>query len=74
MRDFTRKSRKVAGEGVYKREHEPVCCPCIASEKEIGSWRMCVDIRAINRITIKYQFPIPWLNNMLDMLEGSKLF
>lgn len=35
MRDFIRKSRKVAGEGVYKREHEPVCCPCIASEKEI---------------------------------------
>jgi hypothetical protein len=52
----------------------PCGSPIVLVPKKDGTWRMCVDFRALNKITVKNHYPLPRIDDLLDQLKDAKYF
>jgi hypothetical protein len=72
--ELERQCTTMIDQGIVRRSESAFSSSVLLIKKPDGSWRFCVDYRALNTLTVKDAFPIPVVEELLDELNGARFF
>ncbi|GJV06515.1 putative reverse transcriptase domain-containing protein [Tanacetum coccineum] len=64
----------VSDKGFIRPSSSPWGAPVLFVKKKDGSFRMCIDYRELNKLTVKNRYPLPRIDDLFDQLQGSSVY
>jgi Reverse transcriptase (RNA-dependent DNA polymerase) len=74
MQELKKQLNDLMEKGFIQPSVSPFGAPVLFVHKKEGALRLCVDYRALNKITIKNRYPLPRIEDLMDRLTGAKYF
>ena len=69
-----KKIQELLDKGIIKPSTSPCRSSIFLVPKKDGTWHMCVEFRAFNKITVNNRYPLPRIDDLLDQLKDAKYF
>ena len=74
MKELKKQLEELLEKGFIRPSSSPWGAPILFVKKKDGSMRMCIDYRALNKVTIKNRYPLPRIDDLFDQLQGASVF
>ncbi|GKA97659.1 putative reverse transcriptase domain-containing protein [Tanacetum coccineum] len=66
--------QELSDKGFIRPSSSPWGAPVLFVKKKDGSFRMCIDYRELNKLTVKNRYPLPRIDDLFDQLQGSSIY
>ena len=74
LEELRRQLKEMLDAGFIQPSKSPYGAPVLFQRKHDGSLRLCIDYRALNKVTIKNKYPIPLIADLFDRLGSARWF
>ena len=74
LQELSSQLRELLDKGFIRPSTSPWGAPVLFVKKKDGTFRMCIDYRELNKLTIKNRYPLPRIDDLLDQLQGASCF
>ncbi|GKC58054.1 putative reverse transcriptase domain-containing protein, partial [Tanacetum coccineum] len=71
MKELSEQLKELSDKGFIRPSSSPWGAPVLFVKKKDGSFRMCIDYRELNKLTVKNRYPLPRIDDLFDQLQGS---
>ncbi|GKC55213.1 putative reverse transcriptase domain-containing protein, partial [Tanacetum coccineum] len=74
LEELSGQLEELQDKGFIRPSSSPWEAPILFVKKKDGSFRMCIDYRELNKLTVKNRYPLSRIDDLFDQLQGSQFF
>nr|GEW07023.1 putative reverse transcriptase domain-containing protein [Tanacetum cinerariifolium] len=74
IKELADQLQELTDKGFIRPSSSPWGALVLFVKKKDGSFRMCIDYRELNKLTVKNRYPLPRIDDLFDQLQGSSVY